>query len=260
MTTIATSHDNGVLTITLNRPDRGNAIDMALAQALLDAVLLASDDPQVRCVVLTGAGRMFCAGGDISAFIAAGEAPGTFIRTLADVLHEAMIELARMEKPLVALVNGPAAGAGLSLAMAADIVLASEAAHFTAAYTAIGLTPDGGLTWLLPRLVGLRKAQEMILTNRRVHASEAYETGMVTRVVAAEQLADEGRKHASQLADGPTAALGAARRLLAEGQLAALRQQLDSEAASIATLAGSPEGREGLVAFSQRRPPDFRSL
>lgn len=260
MSTIATVLDNGVLTITLNRPEQGNAIDMALAQDLLAASQVAATDPQVRCVVLTGAGRMFCVGGDLGAFFAAGDGAGAFIKALAEKLHEAVMVLARMDKPLVALVNGPAAGAGLSLAAAADIVIASDAAHFTAAYTAIGLTPDGGMSWLLPRLVGMRIAQDMILTNRRVLASEAHEIGLVTRVVTAGDLANEGTELATQLADGPTSALGAARRLLAEGQLASLAVQLDSEAASIAVRADSAEGREGVAAFIERRNPDFRSV
>lgn len=260
MSTVATSLDNGVLTLTLNRPEQGNALDMAMAQDLLAAVEAAASDKAVRCVVLTGAGRMFCVGGDVGAFAAADNEAGTFIRTLADKAHESVLVLARMDKPLVALVNGPAAGVGLSLAMAADIVIASDAAHFTAAYTAIGLTPDGGMTWLLPRLVGMRVAQDMILTNRRVAAAEAREIGLVTRVVAAEQLAEEGAKLAGQLASGPTAALGAARRLLAEAQLAPLATQLDSEAASISARADSAEGREGVAAFMARRKPDFRSV
>lgn len=260
MSMVTTNLDNGVLTLTLNRPEQGNALDMALAQDLLAAAQAAADDPQVRCVVLTGAGRMFCVGGDVGAMAAAGDEAGTFIKALADKAHESVMVLARMDKPLVALVNGPAAGVGLSFAAAADIVIAAEAAHFTAAYTAIGLTPDGGMSWLLPRLVGMRIAQEMILTNRRVSATEAHEIGLVTRVVAADQLAGQGVKLAAQLADGPTAALGAARRLLAEGQLAPLAVQLDSEAATIAARAGSAEGREGVAAFMARRKPDFRSV
>jgi 2-(1,2-epoxy-1,2-dihydrophenyl)acetyl-CoA isomerase len=260
MSTVSTSLDNGVLTITLNRPEQGNALDMAMAQDLLAAVQAAAADSAVRCVVLTGAGRMFCVGGDVGAFAAAGDDAGTFIRTLADKAHESVMILAGMDKPLVALVNGPAAGVGLSLAIAADIVIASEAANFTAAYTAIGLTPDGGMTWLLPRLVGMRAAQDMILTNRRVAAVEARELGLVTRVVAAEQLAEEGARLAGQLAAGPTAALGAARRLLAGAQMVSLAAQLDSEAASISAHADSAEGREGVAAFMARRKPNFRSV
>lgn len=260
MSIVTTTLDAGVLTLTLNRPEQGNAIDMALASDLLDTARAAASDPAVRCVVITGAGRMFCVGGDVSGFVAAGNEAGAFIKALADKLHEAVLVLANMAKPLVALVNGPAAGAGFSLAAAADIVLASEAAHFTAAYTAIGLTPDGGMSWTLPRLVGLRAAQELVLTNRRLTAAEAAEMGVVTRVVPADQLAGEGRKVALQLADGPTRAFGAVRRLLADAQVATLEQQLVSESAAISSAAGSAEGREGVAAFTARRRADFRSV
>ncbi len=258
MSTVLSSRDGDVLTLTLNRPEQGNAINTALADDLLSAARDAAADPAVRCVVLTGAGRMFCVGGDIGEFAASGDQAGPFIHALASTLHEAVLVLAGMAKPLVALVQGPAAGAGLSLAAAADIVIASEAAHFTAAYTAIGLTPDGGMTWLLPRLVGMRKSQEMMLTNRRLTAAEAVSAGLVTRVVAAEMLAEEGRKLAAQLADGPTAAYGSVRRLLAGSQTAPLDLQLEREAASISAAAAGPEGREGVAAFAARRKADFR--
>lgn len=258
MSTVTTTREGDVCTITLNRPEQGNAINMALAGDLLAAAQDAAGDPDVRCVVLAAAGRMFCVGGDIGEFSAAGDEAGPFIRKLADTLHEAVLVLAGMNKPLVALIQGPAAGAGLSLAASADIVLASEAAHFTAAYTAIGLTPDGGMSWLLPRLVGMRLTQEMMLTNRRLSAADAAAAGLVTRVVAAEALAEEGLKLAAQLADGPTAAFGSVRRLLAQSQGAPLDLQLEREAASIAAAAAGPEGREGVAAFMARRKVDFR--
>lgn len=258
MTTVLTAIANGVATLTLNRPEQGNTIDMTLAGDLRAAAQTVAADTAVRCVVLTGTGRMFCAGGDIGAFAGAGDAAGGFIRKLADTLHEAVLILASMDKPLLAAVNGPAAGAGLSLAAAADIVLASEAAHFTAAYTAIGLTPDGGMSWLLPRLVGLRTAQEMILTNRRVSAAEAVSLGLVTRVVSADELAGEVQKLAIGLAGGPTAAFGDVRRLLAASSTSALADQLDREARSIAAAADGPEGREGVAAFLARRRPSFQ--
>lgn len=259
MSTVTTTREGGILTLTLNRPEQGNAINMALAADLLAAARDAAGDPAVRCVVLAAAGRMFCVGGDIGEFSAAGDEAGPFIRKLADTLHEAVLVLAGMAKPLVALIQGPAAGAGLSLAASADIVIASEAAHFTAAYTAIGLTPDGGMTWLLPRLVGMRLTQDMMLTNRRLGAAEAAAAGLVTRVVAAEALADEGAKLAAQLADGPVAAFGSVRRLLAQSQGAPLDLQLEREAASIAAAAGGAEGREGVAAFTARRKADFRA-
>lgn len=258
MNTVLTAIENGVATLTLNRPEQGNTIDMALAEDLRAAAQAVAADPAVRCVVLTGTGRMFCAGGDIAAFAGAGDAAGAFIQALANTLHEAVLVLAEMNKPMIAAVNGPAAGAGLSLAAAADIVIASEAAHFTAAYTAIGLTPDGGMSWLLPRLIGLRTAQEMILTNRRVSAAEARDLGLVTRVVPADELDAEAAKLAALLAQGPTSALGSVRHLLAASSTTSLAEQLEREAASIAAAADGAEGREGVAAFLARRRPSFQ--
>ncbi len=173
MTSVTHTIAGGIGRIVLDRPDMGNAIDMGLAEDLVAAAKACAEDDAARCVVLSAAGRMFCVGGDIGSFAAAGDEMGAFLRKLADVLHEAVLVLSAMDKPLVVVVQGPAAGAGLSLALLGDVVLASEASHFTAAYTGIGVTPDGGMSWLLPRLVGLRCAQEMILTNRRVSAAEA---------------------------------------------------------------------------------------
>lgn len=257
MTPVLFARDGAIARITLDRPDAGNAIDLAMAQRLTDAAEACAADPTIRCVVLTGAGRLFCAGGDVHAFAAAGEGAPAFLRTLADTLHGAIATLARMDKPLVVAVNGPAAGAGLSLALLGDVVIAASSAHFTAAYTGIGLTPDGGMTWLLPRLIGRRRAQSMILTNERVAAVEAAAIGLVTRVVEDADLSDEVAQVAALLVAAPTAAIGAARGLLLAGATAAFEEQLDREAASIARAGGHAESREGVAAFLARRTPDF---
>jgi len=159
---------------------------------------------------------------------------------------------------LLVLVNGPAAGAGLSLAISGDVVLATRSAHFTAAYGAIGLTPDGGMSWVLPRLVGLRKAQEIILTNRRIKGDEAEAIGLVTRLVEDEQLMAEGRAMAAALAGSAVAAVGAARALLQESFSTGYETQLEREARAISAAGASVECREGLAAFFTKRPPDFR--
>ena len=213
--------------------------------------------PMPRCVVLTGAGRMFCAGGDIGIFASAADNASAMLSELAGTLHMAVSRFARMRKPLLVLVNGPAAGAGFSLAMMGDIVLAGRSAHFTAAYGAIGLSPDGGMTWQLPRLVGLRKAQEIILTNRRVPAAEAETIGLITRAVDDSALASEGAGIASIWAASATAALGAARALLASSFGADLESQMEQEARAIAAAGGSHDGREGFAAFLAKRKPNF---
>lgn len=246
-----------IATLTLNRPAAGNTIDLPLAGALLQAAIRCDQDEAIRCVVLTGEGRLFCGGGDVSGFAAAGEGISSFLSELAGILHMAVSRLMRMPKPLLVLVNGPAAGAGLSLAISGDVVLTARTAHFSASYGGVGLTPDGGMSWLLPRLVGLRRAQEIILANRRVGAEEAERIGLVTRVVDDPDLADEGRAQAERLAETATAAVGAARALLAESFGAALEQQLEREARSISAASRSSDCREGVAAFLERRKPKF---
>jgi 2-(1,2-epoxy-1,2-dihydrophenyl)acetyl-CoA isomerase len=249
---------NGAAWLTLNRPQAGNAIDLPMAQALLRAAIACDNDHAVRCVVVTGAGRMFCAGGDIAAFQAAGDRADAFLSELAGTMTLALSRLARMEKPLLVLVNGPAAGAGLSIALAGDIVLATSSAHFASAYTGIGLVPDCGLTWWLPRVVGLRRAQEMIVTNRRVDAQEAERIGLVTRVV--EDLEGEGRETAARLTASPRRAIGATRQLLLGSFSASLETQCELEGRAIAAAGVGAEGREGVAAFLAKRRPDFSDI
>lgn len=245
--------------LTLNRPGDANSIDVPMAQALLEAVDKAADDPMVRVLVITGAGRMFCAGGDIKAFTNGGD-PAAAIDAITGPLHRAIVGLSEMPKPLVTLVNGTAAGAGLGLAMLGDIVFAARSAHFTAAYTAIGLTPDAGTSWYLPRLVGLRRATDIVMTNRRVTAEEAERIGLVTRLVDDAHLTVEGERLAGQLAEGAIGSLAGARRLLAEGLGRTLADHLADEALTIARSATGGEGVEGVSSFLARRKPDFGAV
>lgn len=248
---------DGIARITLNRPQAGNAIDLPMARALADASMRCQTDAAIRCVVLTGTGRLFCAGGDLESFRTAGSGVDALLSDLAGTLHRAIAGLARMAKPLLVLVNGPAAGAGLSLAIAGDIVLCARSAHFTAAYGTIGLTPDGGMSWWLPRVVGLRNAQEIILTNRRIDAEEAKAIGMVTRTVDDDALLAEGDAVAVRLARAATGALGAARALMRKSFETGYETQLENELQSIVQAGASIECREGLAAYFEKRPPDF---
>lgn len=249
--------DGAIMRLTFNRPDSANALDMAGAGALSDAALLCDEDETIRCVVITGGGRFFCAGGDVAGMASAEEGSAAHLKRLAGQFHVAVARLARMNKPLVTMINGPAAGAGMTMAMLGDIALAGSSANFTLAYGAIGLSPDGGASWLMPRLIGLRRAQELALTNRRVDAEEAARIGLVTRVVPDEQLAEETDRLARQLAAGPTATLGRTRRLLLEGMDRSFEQQLEAELQSIADSARSDHGREGIAAFLEKRQADF---
>ena len=255
--TVTLTRSNGLGLLTLNRPQAGNTINMAMARELEAQVDQAIADPAIRALALTGAGRLFCGGGDISAFSAAGDWAGDFLFEIAHALHRSVKKLAVMDKPLVTLINGPAAGAGLSLAISGDLVLVAPSAHFTAAYGGVGLTPDGGASWLLPRVVGLRRAQDMIFTNRRVDAQEAVQIGLVTRLVAQDALMSEGLAAAYALAEGPMNAHGGARALLAASFHQDFASQLDLEAARIAQAGSTAEAQEGIAAFLERRKPDF---
>ncbi|GGE48683.1 enoyl-CoA hydratase [Marinicauda pacifica] len=249
-----------VAILTLDRPARGNAIDAEMADAILDAALTVGSDDAVRAVVLTGAGKVFCVGGDVTAFGEAADRSPALVRRLTASLHMAVARLARMDKPLVTAINGAAAGAGFGLSLWGDAALAARSAQFTTAYGAIGLTPDAGASWLLPRLVGLRQAQRLALMNERITAGQAEAIGLVTRVVEDAALMDEALAAADQLARGPRQAFAATRDLLLQASASTLESHLEAEARFIARAAGSAEGLEGVRAFIERREADFAGL
>lgn len=248
---------NGIAWLTLARPEKRNAIGPEVARALRAMADRCADDPDVRCVVLTGSGRFFSVGGDVDLFAEAGDDAEATVLDLARNFHAGVHRLATMAKPLVTAINGPAAGAGFSLAILGDIAIAGASAHFTSAYSAIGLTPDGGASWWLPRYVGLRRAQEIVLTNRRIDAQEAAAIGLVTRVVPSEELVAAAQDIAQSLAAGPTQAIGRCRALLLASGTQDLAAQLNAESRWIASSAGGAEGREGIAAFLAKRPPNF---
>lgn len=258
-TPVLLTRENGIARITLNRPKAGNAIDLPLARALWEAANEVDEDESIRVVTLTGTGKLFCGGGDVGAFADAGERFSTLLKELTGYVHSAIARFARMNKPMVTIINGPAAGAGFNLSLMGDIAIAAQSAHFTTAYTGIGLTPDGGATWLLPRLVGMRRAQEIILLNKRVSATEAAEIGLITKVVPDEALAEEAEAIAANLANGATRALGRTRNLLNAGFETSLETQLELEARNIAASGRDAEGREGVAAFLAKRKPGFRA-
>lgn len=249
--------EGGVATVTLARPDAANAIDLALGRELMHVAIRCDDDPAVRAVLLTGSGKMFCAGGDLKVFASEGERLPSLLKELTTYLHAATSRFARMDAPLVVAVNGTAAGAGFSIAISGDLVLAAESAKFAMAYTAAGLSPDGSSSYFLPRLVGLRRAQELMLTNRRLSATEALEWGLVNQVVPDAELTNAARTLAKQLADGPTRSFGVVKKLLATSFQESLESQMELEARGIAAMSGSPDGREGIEAFLAKRPAKF---
>lgn len=250
--------DKGLRILTLARPEAGNGLNPQLCAELKAAVAMIASDPGVRAVLLQAEGRNFCVGGDLGAFEAAGSRRPALIAELAADLHAAQELLLNIDAPVVAAVDGAAAGAGFSLAMTADMVIASDRATFTMAYTAIGLSPDGGATYWLPRLVGLRRAQDLIFNNRRLSAPEALDWGLITSVAPSSSLAAEARSVAERVAAGPLLAFGAAKRLLRETFVLPFGVQAASEATAITDLAGRSDAAEGLSAFRDRRRPQFQ--
>jgi 2-(1,2-epoxy-1,2-dihydrophenyl)acetyl-CoA isomerase len=248
---------DGIARLTLDRPDHGNAIDLTVARELSEITMAWAVDPSVRVVVLAGAGARFCVGGDLQAFAAIGDDLPRLLTEITTHLHAALARLARMDAPVIAAVQGSAAGAGLGLAAVADIVLAAASARFVMAYTGIGLAPDGASTWTLPRTLGLRAALDLALTNRPMDAPEALAQGLVSRVVPDAELEDATDELAAQLASGPTAALGATKRLLRGSIGRDLEAQMEMESAALAAAAASADGREGIEAFLAKRPPRF---
>ncbi len=250
--------EDGLARLTLNRPEAGNSITPDQGKALMQAAVRCCSDSAVRAVLLTGAGKNFCVGGDLKTFKAAGPGVGALIKETTAYLHAACSTLARMDAPLIIAVQGAAAGAGLSLALLGDIVYAAESAKFAMAYTAAGLSPDGGSTFLLPRVVGLRRAQELTLTNRRLSAVEAVDWGIATAAVPDEHLLARAEETARALAAGPTRAYGRARRLLIDSFDTSFETQMEKEGAGIAASAVEPDAQEGLDAFLNKRIPVYR--
>ena len=247
-----------VARITLNRPDAANALNMEMGLDLMHAAIRCSEDDSVRAVILTGAGRMFCGGGDLKHFATQEDRLPGHLKELAGYLHLAVSRFARMRAPLIVAVNGSAGGAGFSLCLFGDLVLAAESAKFTMAYTRAGLSPDGSSTYFLPRVVGVRRALELALTNRILTAKEALEWGIVTRVVPDAALQAEAQALAAQLAAGATRALGAAKRLLHHSFSESLETQMELEAQAIAEQARTADAREGIAAFIAKRAANFR--
>ncbi len=252
--TLIVEEKEGVAKILLNRPDQAHTINLQMAEELHRAALFCEESESVRAVLLTSMGKMFCAGGDLASFAEADNASQA-LKEITFHLHAAISRFARMEAPLVVAVNGVAAGAGFSLALLGDLTLAAESARFSMAYTAVALTPDGGSTFTLPRLIGEKRAKELMLTNRRLSANEALDWGLVNQVFPDDQLAEEAEALARSLAKGPTRAFGAVKSLLLTRD--SLEAQLDREARSIAERGHGEDGSEGIRAFLEKRKPAF---
>ncbi len=254
---IIVSTDGGVATVRLNDPGSMNALSASMAAELDTVVAELSADDHVRCLVITGTGRGFCAGGDVQSFYDNRDNPDAVMRAILEGLHGAVERLLDAPFPTIAAINGVVAGAGMGVAMATDLAVAVDTAVFTMAYTGIGVSPDGSSTYFLPRLVGTRRAMEMILTNNRIGASRALELGLVNSVVSPDEFDEAVRRLAGSLAEGPTVAYVRARRLIRSSLASDPVAQMAAEADSIMAAATTWDFREGVSAFIEKRAPKF---
>ena len=250
--------NNGVATITLNRPDAANALNLTMARELSDVAIECDESGEVRVVVIRGTGKMFCAGGDLSVFADAGDKAAAVVKQMAGDLHMGISRLTRMNAPVIAAVNGTAAGAGFSLAVAADLVVSVDSAKYVMAYTNAGLSPDGSSTYFLPRRIGDRRARELMITNRMLSATEALDWGLINQVVSEDEFDDAVAALASRIANGPTLAYGQVKSLLNASFDNGLETQMELETRGIADMARSTDGQEGIRAFLAKRKPEFK--
>ena len=248
-------HDR-VATVTLSRPDSYNALTLEVARELLSAALRCEADREIRAVVLTGAGKHFCFGGDLRAMREQGDAAPGYLNELTTYLHAAISAFTRMRAPVIAAINGTAAGAGVGLMCAADLALCARGSRFSLAYTGVGLAPDGSVSFLLPRIVGRRRAMELLLLNRVLSAEEALAWGLVNQVLDDAELVTQSQALAAKLAAGPTEAFGATKRLMGASS-PGLESQMALEGRTIAAMSSHPHGREGIAAFIEKRQASY---
>jgi 2-(1,2-epoxy-1,2-dihydrophenyl)acetyl-CoA isomerase len=254
---VALTFASGVAHLRLVRADARNAIDPAMVAALAQAAQACSHDPSVRAVLITAAGPAFTVGGDLRYLAGRADDLDDALEEMIPAYHRALARLATLDVPVVCAVQGAIAGGGLGLAWLADVVLAADDAVFATGFAQIGLSGDGASTWFLPRLVGLRRAQELEICGRVLTAAEALDWGLVTRVVPHAELEEEATALATRLAAGPTVALAHMRRLLRDSWGATLEQQLESERAAMQATGATADAREGVRAFAEKRTPGF---
>jgi 2-(1,2-epoxy-1,2-dihydrophenyl)acetyl-CoA isomerase len=251
--------DGAVAHVRLNRPEASNGLDVPMLRGLYDALMAVHGEPSVRALLLTGEGPNFCAGGDVKTFASKGEALPDYLREATTWLQNCASALLRLQAPVVAAVHGFAAGGGgFGLVCASDLVIAGESAKFLLGATRVGMAPDAGGSVTLTRLVGLRKAMEIALTNPVIDAQEALRIGLVTRVVADDEVQAQGRALAAELAGGATRALAETKRLLWQGLGGTVEAQLADESRTVSALSGTYDAREGLAAVIERRSPRFQ--
>jgi len=246
----------GVATVTLNRPEGANALDMTMGRDLLEVALRVEAEPAVRAVVVTGAGKHFCFGGDLRGMAEQGAAVGGYLNELTTNIHAAISCFTRLKAPVIAAVNGTAAGGGVGLVCMTDLAIAGRGSRFSLAYTGVGLAPDCSTSFLLPRIVGRRRALELLLTNRTLSADEALAWGLVNQVVDDAEVLPQALALAARFAAGPTESYAAVKRLMDTAD-PGLEAQMALEGRAIAAQARHPHGQEGVAAFLGKRKPNY---
>ena len=256
-TTILFEQHGSIGTMTFNRPEVFNAMSSELILAFRDITTELKKSTTLRVLIIKGAGKAFLAGGDVGQFFKEIDTVAETVKPLGDALHEGIINIRTMPFPVIAQVHGACAGAGLSLMLACDFAIASTAAQFKTAYTQIGLSPDGGSTYFLPRLIGMKKATELIMLSEALSGEQALTMGMVNRVVAADALEAETMQLATRLSHGATQAYARAKLLINQSWNTSIKEHLDDEIAYFADCAKTVDFKEGVTAFMEKRKPAF---
>jgi 2-(1,2-epoxy-1,2-dihydrophenyl)acetyl-CoA isomerase len=254
---VITQLHGSILEVTLNRPEAYNALDLAMMELLRDTLASAAADDSIQGILLTGSGKAFCAGGDLKWISQQTERPGSVLHRLAPQFHLSVTEIRRMAKPVVAAINGIAAGGGFSLALACDFRVMGQSAVLRQAYTSSGLSIDGGGSFALPRLVGLARAMEIMAFDEPISSSQALAWGLVTKVIPDEQVRMEAQAMLDRLARGALYSFAWSKRLLLDSFNNTLESQLELERQGISACAAHPHGEEGIKAFVEKRKPSF---
>lgn len=256
--TISFTVEDNVGHLMLNRPDAANTMNGKMAEELLSVVSHCEQYTDIRCVLISAAGKMFCAGGDLKYFESMGDNLSTAVGDLLTDIHEAIVRFTALDAPIVTAVNGVVAGGGLAFVVLADYVIAGRSASFSAAFTAAGLSPDSSSTYHLPRLIGLRRTQDFLLTNRRLTTAEALDWGLISKVVDDSELLPEATSLALKFAEGPTRAFGSAKQLLQQSWNNSLAEQVASESSGFSKTSETSDAFEGIRSFIEKRKPEFQ--
>lgn len=251
--------DQGIATVLLTRPEAFNAFNMEMISSLAEHLISLANDHHIRGVIISGEGKAFCAGGDLKWALSFPQGPAAGFHELAARFHQAVLEIRRMPKPVIGAINGIAAGGGFSLALACDFRVMSKSAVLRQAYTSNGLCIDGGGSFILPRLVGLARAMEIMAFDRPISSEQALSWGLVTKVIAQERVLEEATHMTRELINGSLHSFGWSKRLLTDSFNSSFETHIERERRGLRCCADHPEGREGLRAFAEKRKPIFTS-